>query len=219
MSEKELSSSQSLNTLSNLIKFLPKITLVARQSPQCWSLQSFKSIFSQRPITHEFINNIFWLPIFYKRDSHKLNALLQFQLHKRFTWQNLNLSFILRFPLIVWIPLLWFLILSPEICLFLNYAFLLGYSKHSQAMRRSFIKQHSMALPVIRSQLDYVLRNGMNSSFEDYTNHLHETVVNAYRRSIVPTPENVKVEKLLHNIKKVKMLNFLFGIRLFLRFH
>ena len=105
-----------------LHKFLPKITLVARQSPQCWSLQSFKSIFSQRPITHEFINNIFWLPIFYKRDSHKLNALLQFQLHKRFTWQNLNLSFILRFPLIVWIPLLWFFILSPEICLVLNYA-------------------------------------------------------------------------------------------------
>lgn len=105
-----------------LRKFLPKITLVARQSPQCWSLQSFKSIFSQRPITHEFINNIFWLPIFYKRDSHKLNALLQFQLHKRFTWQNLNLSFILCFPLIVWIPLLWFFILSPEICLVLNYA-------------------------------------------------------------------------------------------------
>ena len=116
-------------------------------------------------------------------------------------------------------PIMIFHFKSGNVLSFELRAFLLGYSKHSQAMRRSFIKQHSMALPVIRSQLDYVLRNGMNSSFEDYTNHLHETVVNAYRRSIVPTPENVKVEKLLHNIKKVKMLNFLFGIRLFLRFH
>lgn len=96
-------------------------------------------------------------------------------------------------------------------------AFLLGYGKHSQAMRRSFIKQHSMALPVIRSQLDYVLRNGMNSSFEDYTNHLHETAVNAYRRSIVPTPENVKVEKLLHNIKKVKNVELFVWYKAFLK--
>ena len=83
-------------------------------------------------------------------------------------------------------------------------------------MRRSFIKQHSMTLPVIRSQLDYVLRNGVNSSFEDYTNHLHESAVNAYRRSIVPTPENVKGEKLLHNIKKVKNVELFVCYKAFL---
>ena len=95
--------------------------------------------------------------------------------------------------------------------------FTLGYSKHSRAMRRSFIKQHSMTLPVMRSQLDYVLKKGVNSSFEDYTNHLHESAVNAYRRSIVPTPENVKGEKLLHNIKKVKNVELFVCYKAFLQ--
>ena len=90
--------------------------------------------------------------------------------------------------------------------------FLLGYSKYYQAMQRSFIKQHSMILPVIRGQLDYVLRNGVNSSFEDYFDHLHELAVNAYTRSIVPTPENVKGETLLHSIKKVKNFEVLVNV-------
>ena len=95
--------------------------------------------------------------------------------------------------------------------------FTLGYSNHSRVMRRSFIKQHSMTLPVIRSQLDYVLKKGVNSSFEDYTNHLHESAVNAYRRSIVPTPENVKGEKLLHNIKKVENVELFVCYKAFLQ--
>ena len=104
-----------------------------------------------------------------------------------------------------------------DILCFELWTFLLGYNKHSQAMRRSFIKQHSMTLPVIRSQLDYVLKKGVNTSFEDYTNHFHESAVNAYRRSIVPTAENVKGEKLLHNIKKVKNVELFVCYKAFLQ--
>jgi len=47
-----------------------------------------------------------------------------------------------------------------------------------------------------------MLKRGLNSSFEQYTTELHQHAVEAYKRSHIPTLNEVNGEDILHSINR-----------------
>jgi len=76
-----------------------------------------------------------------------------------------------------------------------------GYKKHAVQTKRHFIQHNHNALPILRSQINYALKHNFNTSFEHMIGDMHKNAVESYKRSVIPTPQGVEGEKVLHYIK------------------
>jgi len=77
-----------------------------------------------------------------------------------------------------------------------------GYESHGKITKRTLQRHEHRTLPLIKSQLDDILKHGLNTSFVQYTAKLHEHAIEGYKRSNIPSLNQVNGERLLHSINK-----------------
>jgi len=77
-----------------------------------------------------------------------------------------------------------------------------GYESHDKITKRTLQHHQRSTLPVIKYQLNEMLKSGLNSSFEQYTAELHQHAMEGYKRSNIPTVNEANGEQMLHSINK-----------------
>lgn len=80
---------------------------------------------------------------------------------------------------------------------------ILGFEDFTSRSEIALAKQDSYAIPIIRRQLNHMLMKEKGSTFNDFTDLMHYNAMKGYKRSSIPTPQDVNVEKKLIAIKRV----------------
>lgn len=78
-----------------------------------------------------------------------------------------------------------------------------GFEDWERRSKRALDHQHDYVLPVLRGQLNALLRREKNTDLDSYLKSLHSHAVDAYKRSVVPDEVSRKGEEALEKIKKV----------------
>ncbi|XP_057295989.1 uncharacterized protein LOC130624945 [Hydractinia symbiolongicarpus] len=77
-----------------------------------------------------------------------------------------------------------------------------GFEDFTSRSEIALAKQESYAIPIIRRQLNHMLMKEKGSTFNDFTDLMHYNAMKGYKRSSIPTPRDVNVEKKLIAIKR-----------------
>jgi len=77
-----------------------------------------------------------------------------------------------------------------------------GYESNEKINKRTLQHHQRSTLPVIKYQLNEMLKRGLNSSFEQYTAELHQHAMEGYKRSNIPTVNEANGEQMLYSINK-----------------
>ena len=64
-------------------------------------------------------------------------------------------------------------------------------------------RQDKLTIPIVRRQLDFILKKEKGSTLKDFVGVIHENAMKGYKRSSIPTAHDVDGEGKLKEINKV----------------
>ena len=85
----------------------------------------------------------------------------------------------------------------------LTFCFILGLDSWNSKTKKLMKRQHELTIPLLRSQLNFIMQKEKGVDFFEYANGLHDKAVQAFKRADIPTSDDNNKEKELSKIGKV----------------